>query len=183
MSTDTRRWPDTTVIPYEGIHPRIPDSVYLAPGARITGDVEMGEECSVWFNTVIRGDVNRIRIGARTNVQDASVLHVTLERFSLTIGSEVTIGHNAILHGCVVEDLCLIGMGAIVMDGAVIGRGSMVAAGCLVSPGTQVPPGSLIVGSPGKVRRELSDEERAFLPQSAQHYVDHSRIYMGARKA
>lgn len=180
MSNESRaaaEWSGATVMPYRGVDPRIDPSVFLAAGARIIGDVVLEADASVWFNAVIRGDVNRIRIGRRTNVQDNAVIHATFETYPTIIGAEVTIGHGAILHACTVEDLCLIGMGSVVMDDAVIGAGSLVAAGTLVSPGTKVPPGSLIVGVPGKVRRPLTPEESAHLNVSAQHYCDYVLHY------
>ena len=133
--------------------PRVASSAFVDESAQVIGDVEIGEDSSVWMNAVLRGDVNRIRIGDRTNIQDASVLHGMGETHATLLGDEVTVGHGAILHGCVVEDRCLIGMGAIVLNGAVVGAGSIVAAGTLVAEGTAIPPGSLVMGSPGRVRR------------------------------
>lgn len=165
------------VYPYGDLWPRVAEDVFIAPHATVAGDVELGPGASVWFGTVIRGDVFPIRIGARTNVQDNSVIHVTTDKHATVVGEDVTIGHRAILHGCTVENLCLIGMGAIVMDRAVIGAGSMVAAGALVTEGTIVPPGSLVIGAPARVKRPLTDEERNHLAYSAAHYVDVARIY------
>lgn len=165
------------VYPYGDVWPRIAEDVFIAPHATVAGDVELGPGCSVWFGTVIRGDVFPIRIGARTNVQDNSVIHVTTDRHATIIGEDVTIGHRAILHGCTVESRCLIGMGAIVMDRALIGEGSIVAAGALVTEGTIVPPGSLVLGSPARVKRPLSEEERNQLLYSASHYVEVARNY------
>ena len=141
--------------------PRLDPTVWLAPSADIIGDVTIGEHSSVWFATVVRGDVHWIRIGAYTNVQDGSVLHVTNGRSPLAIGSRVTIGHKVCLHGCTIEDDCLIGMGAVILDDAVIGSGSVVAAGALVTPGKKFPPNSLIMGSPAKVVRTLTEEEKS----------------------
>lgn len=158
-------------LPFEGTSPRLADDVFIAPGAQIIGDVAAAEGASFWYNVVARGDVCPIRIGARTNVQDLTVIHVTSGRFSTDIGADVTIGHRAIIHGCRIEDGCLIGMGAIVMDGAVVGAESIVGAGAVVTPGTVIPPRSLVIGSPGRVRREVRDDEIPGLYDSALHYV------------
>jgi carbonic anhydrase/acetyltransferase-like protein (isoleucine patch superfamily) len=167
----------TTVDPYGGQSPRIHPSAFVAAGARIIGDVEIGEESSVWFNAVIRGDVHSIRIGRETNVQDNAVLHVTEVTHPLVIGDRVTIGHMAMLHGCTVEDLSLIGIGAIVLDGAVIGTQSFIAARALVTPGVVIPPRSMVMGSPAKVVRPLRPDELEGLVESARHYVQHARAY------
>ena len=142
------------------------------------GDVVIGDESSIWYSTVVRGDVMPIRIGARTSIQDNTVLHVTSERFGTTIGSDCTIGHNAIIHACVVEDFCLIGMGAILLDGCRIGRGSLIGAGALVTPGTDIPPNSLVVGAPAKVKREVNEKEREQIRYGASHYVELARRYL-----
>ncbi|MCA1958545.1 MAG: gamma carbonic anhydrase family protein [Nitrospira sp.] len=163
---------------FQGVLPKIPKSCFIEETAVVIGDVVMGEECSVWFHTVIRGDVNYIRIGDRTNVQDLSMLHVTHDTHPLVIGSEVTIGHHVVLHGCTIQDRVLVGMGAIVMDGAVIGEGSIVGAGALVTEGTIVPPKSLILGSPAKVKRPVTDKELAWIKESADNYVRYARIYL-----
>lgn len=165
------------IVPYKGIRPTIPPSVFLAEGVHIIGDVVLGEECSVWFNAVIRGDVNTVRIGDGTNVQDGCVLHVTNMTHPLVIGREVTIGHGAIVHGATVEDACLIGMGARVLDGSRIGTESLVAAGSVVLEGFQVPPGMLVAGVPAKVRRPLTAEERKRIRDSALHYREYARAY------
>lgn len=163
---------------FQGTLPKIPESCFIEETAVVIGDVVMGEECSVWFHAVIRGDVNYIRIGDRTNVQDLSMLHVTHDTHPLVIGSEVTIGHHVVLHGCTIEDRVLVGMGAIVMDGAVIGEGSIVGAGALVTEGTIVPPKSLILGSPAKVKRPVTDKELAWIKESADNYVRYARTYL-----
>ncbi|MBI2619910.1 MAG: gamma carbonic anhydrase family protein [Ignavibacteriales bacterium] len=150
----------------------------MAPGASIVGDVEIGARCSVWFNAVIRGDVNTIRIGEETNIQDNAVLHVTHQTHPLRIGSRVTIGHGAIVHGATVGDCCLIGMGARVLDGAVLSPYSFVAAGSLVLEGFEVPEGVLIAGLPARVRRALTNEEREKLLQSAKSYVQYAESYL-----
>ena len=142
------------------------------------GDVVIGEESSIWYSTVVRGDVMPIRIGARTSIQDAAVIHVTSDFSGTIIGSDCTVGHNAIIHACTVEDFCLIGMGSIILDGAVIGRGSLVGAGALVTPGTHIPPGSLVIGSPAKVKRTINDKEREQITYGAQHYVELARRYL-----
>ncbi|VAX32446.1 Carbonic anhydrase, gamma class [hydrothermal vent metagenome] len=162
------------------IFPTIPSSVFIAPSADVIGDVVLGEESSVWFGTVIRGDVHYIRIGARTNIQDLSMLHVTRKTHPLVIGNEVTVGHHVTLHGCTVKDRVLVGMGAVILDGAVVGENAMVGAGALVTQGMEIPPGSLAFGNPAKVRRPLKPEELSFLSQSAQNYVDLAGVYLSA---
>jgi len=139
-------------ISHKGITPRLHPSVFVAEGARIIGDVEIGEDSSVWFNAVIRGDILPIRIGRRTNVQDGCILH-TKDGFPLSVGDEVTFGHGATAHGCTIGDLCLLGIGCVVLDGAVVGKGSVIGSGAVVPPGMIVPPHSLVMGVPGKVVR------------------------------
>ena len=170
---------------FQGIKPTIPTSCFIEETAVVIGDVVMGEDCSVWFNAVIRGDVHYIRIGERTNVQDLCMLHVTHDTHPLVIGSDVTIGHNVVLHGCTIQDRVLVGMGAIIMDGVVIGEDSVVGAGALITEGTVVPPKSLILGSPAKVKRPASGKELAWISESAENYVRYARQYMGdsAKKA
>ena len=165
---------------YQGIKPTIPKSCFIEETAVIIGDVVMGEACSAWFHTVIRGDVNYIRIGNRTNVQDLSMLHVTHDTHPLIIGNDVTVGHNVVLHGCTIKDRVLVGMGAIIMDGAEIGEDSVVGAGALVTEGMIVPPKSLIFGSPAKVKRPVSEKELAWIKESAENYVRYARTYMGS---
>ena len=167
------------IVPYKGILPKIHETAFIAPTADIIGDVEIGERSSVWFQVVIRGDVNTIRVGARTNIQDHSLLHVTRKTSPLRIGDEVTVGHRVTLHGCTVGNRVLLGMGAIVLDGAVIGDDSIVGAGALITKGTKIPPGSLAIGAPAKVSRPLKPEELAFLKQSAENYVGDAAEYMG----
>jgi carbonic anhydrase/acetyltransferase-like protein (isoleucine patch superfamily) len=144
-----------------GKKPNIPQSAWIAGSADVLGDVTLGEHTSIWYQAVVRGDVHWIKIGSHTNVQDGSVLHVTNGKFPLSIGSRVTIGHKALLHGCTVGDDCLIGMGAILLDGVEVGSGSVVAAGALLPPGKKYPPNSLILGSPAKVIRNLSAQEQS----------------------
>jgi carbonic anhydrase/acetyltransferase-like protein (isoleucine patch superfamily) len=162
---------------YRGRTPQIPASAYIDPDAVIIGDVTIGELSSVWPGVVIRGDVNWIRIGARTNIQDGSVLHVMKDTHPLVLGDAVTIGHGVILHGCTVESNVLIGMGSILLNGAKIGTGSIVAAGTLVPEGTIVPPGSLFMGHPGKLRRALTPEDQASIEAYAARYIEYSETY------
>lgn len=169
---------DPRIVPYNGLTPRIASGVFIADTARVIGDVHLGEGTSVWYSTVVRGDVFPIRIGARVSLQDGAIVHVTTDRYATTVGDDVTVGHRAVLHGCTVEDGALIGMGAIVMDEAVIGAGAIVAAGALVSPGTVIPPGMVAMGSPARAVRPLRDNERAFLTYSAGHYVDIAKVYL-----
>lgn len=169
---------DPRLVPYQGVIPRIAQGVFIADTARVIGDVHLGEGTSVWYGTVVRGDVFPIRIGARVSLQDGSVVHVTTGRFSTTVGDDVTVGHRAVLHGCTVEDGALIGMGAVVMDEAVIGAGAMVAAGSLVAPGTHIPAGMVAMGSPARAVRPVRDMERAFMAYSAPHYVDIAKTYL-----
>jgi carbonic anhydrase/acetyltransferase-like protein (isoleucine patch superfamily) len=159
---------------FGGVTPRIHPSVFLAPGCVVVGDVELGAEASVWFGAVVRGDVNFIRVGARTNLQDQVVVHVTGGAWPTVIGDDVTVGHRAVLHGCTVKDRCLIGIGAILLDGAVVGEEAMVGAGALVPPGMVVPPRALVMGAPARVKRILGDAEVAGLRASAAHYVEHA---------
>ncbi len=158
--------------------PKIDDSALVMESAQIIGDVVIGEESSVWFNAVIRGDVNHIRIGNYTNIQDGCVLHVARKTLPLIVGDEVTVGHNVTLHACTIGSRCLIGMGAIVMDGAEVGEHSIVGAGALVTPGTKIPPGSLVLGSPAKVKRELTEEEMRSIRESAANYVGDIENYL-----
>ncbi|MBI5344169.1 MAG: gamma carbonic anhydrase family protein [Deltaproteobacteria bacterium] len=164
-------------LPYKGISPKLHETVFAVESAQIIGDVEIGEYSSVWFNAVIRGDVNYIRIGKRTNVQDNCSLHVTKDTYPLTIGDDITIGHGVVLHGCTVKDRCLIGMGAVVLDNAVIGEDCIVGAGALVTEGTDVPPGSLILGMPAKVVRSLRPDEVLRIAGSAKNYIGYSENY------
>lgn len=162
---------------FRGKLPQIAPSCFIDPSAQVIGDVHIGERCSVWPNATIRGDVNWIRIGNETNVQDNSVLHVDSDGFPLSLGDRVTVGHSVVLHGCTVEANCVIGIGAIVLNGARIGAGSVIAAGAVVPEGAEVPPGSLVMGVPGKVRREVSAEEKERFKLNAEHYVDLARQY------
>lgn len=162
-----------------GRSPVVDDSNFVADSADVIGDVALGPESSVWFNATVRGDVNWIRIGARSNVQDGCVVHVTNGTAPTTIGDDVTLGHGAIVHGCTIGDGVLVGMGAVVLDDAEIGAGSLIGARALVTKGTKVPPGSLVLGSPARVVRELTDQEIRGVRGYADHYVRYSRIYLG----
>ena len=163
--------------------PTVDPSAWIDESAQVIGDVHLGPESSVWMNVVIRGDVHRIRIGARTNVQDGAVVHVQSGTHPTTIGDEVTIGHGAIVHGCTIEDRCLIGMGAILLNGVRVGTGSIVAAGSLLTEGFEVPPRSLVMGSPAKIRRVLTDDEVASIRGYADRYVGYRLDYMPSPEA
>jgi carbonic anhydrase/acetyltransferase-like protein (isoleucine patch superfamily) len=156
--------------------PKLGKNVFLASGSKIVGEVEIGNDSSIWYNTVIRGDVNFVTIGKMTNIQDSSTLHVTNGKFPLIIGDKVTIGHSVVLHGCILKDLCLIGMRAVVLDGAVVEEKSMVAAGSVVIPGFVVPSGKLVAGVPGKVIRDLETEELEEFEKSAERYVKYMQL-------
>lgn len=168
--------------PFEGAHPRVDPTAWVAPGAAVLGDVEIGPESSVWYGCVVRGDVNSIHIGARTNLQDLCVVHVTKDRFSTRIGDEVTVGHRAVVHGCEVADGALIGIGAIVLDGARVGPEALVAAGALVTPGTEIPARVLTMGSPARVVRELSVDELREQRERTLAYVEHARRHDAAMR-
>lgn len=161
-----------------GITPRLGRDVFVAPNASVIGDVVIGDESSIWFGTVVRGDAFPIRIGARTNVQDNAVVHITGGKAATTIGDDVTVGHLALVHGCTVGNRCLIGMGSIVLDGAVIEDECLIAAGALVPPGMRVPARSLVMGRPGKVVRALTESDLAHIRDAAAVYVAHAREYV-----
>jgi carbonic anhydrase/acetyltransferase-like protein (isoleucine patch superfamily) len=162
---------------YRGVSPRVDPSAFVDESAQVIGDVEIGEESSVWMCAVVRGDVNRIRVGRRTNIQDGAIVHVQTGTHPTTVGDNVTIGHGAIVHGCTIDDQCLIGMGAIVLNGAHVGSGSIVAAGTLLVEGMRVPPKSLVMGSPGKVKRLLTHAEIADIQVYADRYVEYRKNY------
>lgn len=166
-----------SVISYGGKSPQIHPSVFLCDGVRIIGDVQIGEDSSIWFNTVIRGDIHYIKIGRRVNVQDMCMLHVTSGRFPLTLEDEVSIGHGVNLHGCTLKRGCLVGIGAIVLDGSVVGEGSLIAAGALVREGQIVPPGVLFAGLPGKVLRDLTPAEIERVGKTPEHYFSYAAEY------
>lgn len=155
----------------------IPDSCYISESVDLIGDVTLGENVSLWFGTVVRGDMHFITIGNRSNIQDNSVVHVTTDISPTRIGEEVTVGHNAIIHGATIEDRCLIGMGSIIMDDVVVGKGSIVGAGAVVPPNMIIPPRSLVVGLPAKIVRQTTDEELEMIIERAQHYIDFSQEY------
>jgi gamma-carbonic anhydrase len=163
--------------PFRGVYPRIHPTAFVEESAQVVGDVHIGEQSSVWFNAVVRGDVFYIRIGDRANIQDGTVVHVTNGTHATVLEDEVTVGHNVTLHGCHVGRGSLIGMGSVVMDDVRVGELSLVAAGSLVSPGTVIPPRSLVMGFPAKVKRELTDEEVAGLEVFWKNYVEYTRIY------
>jgi carbonic anhydrase/acetyltransferase-like protein (isoleucine patch superfamily) len=165
---------------YDGKSPVIAKTAWIAPGAVVVGDVQIGEGSSIWFQTVVRGDVHSIRIGARTNVQDLSMVHVTGGKHPTVVGDDVTVGHRVVLHGCTVGDRCLVGIGAIVLDGAVLEQESMVGAGALVPPGMVVPSGKLVLGAPARVTRDLTAQERASFLDSARRYASYAARYRGA---
>ena len=170
-----RRSPD--IRPYRGKFPQIAASAYIDPAAVIIGDVVIGEDSSVWPMSVVRGDVHYIRIGNRTNIQDGCALHVMKDEYPLVLGDDVTVGHGVTLHGCTIESRVLIGMGCIILNGAVIGSDSIIAAGTLITERTVIPPGSLVMGSPGKVKKQLSEKDLAMIGEYAKRYAGYREIY------
>lgn len=164
--------------PYQGHVPVIPASCYIDTSAQVIGDVTLGENSSAWMNAVIRGDVNSIRVGSNSNVQDCAVLHGQRHLYQVNVGDWVTIGHNATVHGCVVEDAVLVGMGVTILNNCRIGEGSIIAAGAVLPENTIVPPRTLWAGVPGKQRRELGEEDRKLILQYAQNYLDYVKIYL-----
>ncbi|MHB8580952.1 MAG: gamma carbonic anhydrase family protein [Ignavibacteriaceae bacterium] len=173
---------ESNLFPYLGNYPKLGENVFLASGVKIIGDVYIGDNSSVWYNTVIRGDVHYIRIGSLTNIQDCSMLHVTNGKFPLNIGDKVTIGHSVKLHGCTLKDLCLIGIGAIVLDGAVVEENSIVAAGSVVKPNFIVPSGKLVAGVPAKVVRNLREDEIKEFGSSALRYKKYTEMTIKSLK-
>ena len=167
---------------YQGISPTIPASCYVDLSAQVIGDVVLGEHSSIWMNAVVRGDVHSIRIGANSNVQDCAVLHGMRYRYPVTVGDWVTIGHNATVHGCTVEDAVLIGMGSTILNDARIGEGSIIAAGTLIPENTIVPPGTLWLGSPGKQRRELTDADQQEILRYGKNYLSYKETYLHPEK-
>src|ERR1700722_6520027 len=167
---------------YQGKLPRVPASCYVDDSAQVIGDVELGEQSSVWMNAVVRGDVHSIRIGANSNVQDCSVLHGMRYRYPVIVGDWVTIGHNATVHGCIVEDACLIGMGVVILNNARIGEGSIIAAGAVIPENTVVPANSLWAGVPAKERRRLDPNDRESILQYARNYVEYTATYLKERE-
>lgn len=165
------------ILPYRGVSPRIHPSAYVAPGVAVIGDVEVGEDSSLWFGSVVRGDVFPIRIGKRTSIQDGSVVHVTTDKHAAVVGDGCTVGHRVVLHGCTVHDRCLVGINAVVLDRAVVGPDAWIGAGAVVAPGTRIPPFTLAMGVPARVKRDLRPDEVEWLKWSAAHYVDIARNY------
>ncbi|WP_158942394.1 gamma carbonic anhydrase family protein [Granulicella sp. S190] len=163
---------------FQGINPVIFSGCYIDPSAQVIGDVSLGEQSSVWMNAVLRGDVNSIRIGARSNIQDCAVLHGMRHLYPVIVGEMVTIGHNATVHGCVLEDAVLVGIGATILNNARIGEGSIIAAGAVIPEQMVIPPNSLVAGVPGKIRRTLGDDDRALILKYAQNYLDYTAIYL-----
>lgn len=174
---------EVKLFPYQNKYPELHQSVFVASGVKIVGDVKIGKDSSVWYNSVIRGDVNFVTIGEQTNVQDLSMLHVTNGKYPLTIGNKVTIGHAVKLHGCTIEDLCLIGIGAIILDGAVVKSKSMVAAGSVVKQNFIVPSGKLVAGVPAKVIRDLTPDEITDLEESAERYKNYTEVTVNSLKS
>jgi carbonic anhydrase/acetyltransferase-like protein (isoleucine patch superfamily) len=166
---------------YQGITPVVPASCYVDASAQVIGDVVLGEQASIWMNAVVRGDVNSIRIGAKSNVQDCAVLHGMRNLFPVIVGENVTIGHNATVHGCIVEDAVLVGIGAVILNKARVGEGSIIAAGALIPEQMIIPPNSLVAGVPGKIRRTLGDEDRKMILKYAQNYLDYTAIYLNEK--
>jgi len=166
---------------FDGISPTLGRNVFIAHSADVIGDVTIGDESSIWFQTVARGDVEPITIGKKTNIQDMCVLHVTGGRWPLVIGDNVTVGHRVVLHGCTVENDVLVGIGSIVLDGAYVESGSVIGGGSVVPPGFRVPSGTLVMGIPAKVKRRLTESEIRHIESSAENYVKYSRIYLNSR--
>ena len=170
MDAKVLKWKDKTPVVGEG--------VFLAEGSFVIGDVEIGDYSSVWFNAVVRGDVNYVRIGSKTSIQDCAACHCTRRLYPLIVGSEVTVGHSAVLHACTIDDGCLIGMGAVVLDDAHIGECSIIAAGSVVPPGAKIPPRTMAVGSPAKPKRPVTDEELEYIREGMENYVKLAQSYM-----
>ena len=167
---------------YKGTTPTIPQSCYVDDSAQIIGDVILGEHASIWMNAVLRGDVHSIRVGAHSNVQDGSVLHGMKEQYGVFLGEYVTVGHTVTLHGCTIEDRCLIGMGSILLNGVVVGRGSIIGAGTLIPQKTIIEPNSLWLGSPGKFHRQLEKDDEAMILRYAENYLGYKKAYLMERK-
>ena len=163
--------------PYKGVYPRVHGTAFIAESAQVIGDVALGQESSIWFQAVVRGDVNYIRISDRANIQDSCVLHVTRGKHPLVIGDEVTVGHRVVLHGCTVGNNVLIGIGAIVLDGAIIEENVMIGAGSVVTPGSRIPSGTVVMGLPAKIKREIKPDEIEQIRQSARNYVEYLKTY------
>ena len=164
---------------FQGIVPVVPASCYVDVSAQVIGDVQLGEQASVWMNAVLRGDVNAIRVGARSNVQDCAVLHGMRYKYPVIVGEMVTIGHNATVHGCVLEDMVLIGIGATVLNNARVGEGSIIAAGAVIPEQMVIPPRSLVAGVPGKIRRSVEDADYELIRRYGLNYLDYTKSYLG----
>jgi carbonic anhydrase/acetyltransferase-like protein (isoleucine patch superfamily) len=168
------------LLEYKGKLPKLGERIYIAPGAYVVGDVEIGDHSSIWFNCVVRGDVHYIRIGKHTNIQDGSICHVMKDQYPLTIGDYVTIGHGVMLHGCTIESHCLIGMRATILNNARIGSQCIIGAGAVVTEGMVIPSRSLVLGMPAKVKRPLTDEEAAGIDEYARRYFEYKETYLAA---
>jgi carbonic anhydrase/acetyltransferase-like protein (isoleucine patch superfamily) len=167
---------------YQGKTPVIPPNCYIDPSAQVIGDVELGERASIWMNAVVRGDVNSIRIGPKSNVQDCAVLHGMRNLYAVTVGEMVTIGHNATVHGCTLGDNVLVGIGSVILNDARVGEGSIIAAGAVIPEHAVIPPRSLVVGVPGKVKKTLGEEDQKMIAKYAQNYLDYTAIYLAEMK-
>jgi len=168
---------------FQGIHPTVPETCYVDESAQVIGDVMLGEQASIWMNAVVRGDVHAIRIGAFSNIQDCSVLHGMRNQYSVNIGEWVTVGHSVVLHGCTVEDTCLIGIGCVILNNARIGRGSIIAAGTVIPEGVAIKPNSLVMGVPGKICKQLGPEDEETILRYARNYLDYTQAYLAERRA
>ena len=174
---------DSMIRSYKGVSPQVPGTAFVDDSAQLIGDVILGEHASIWMNAVLRGDVHSIRVGAHSNIQDCSVLHGMKQQYGVNLGEWVTVGHLVILHGCTIEDRCLIGMGSIILNGARIGTGSIVAAGTLIAERTVVEPSSLWMGVPGKFRKKLDDAEQETIMRYAKNYLEYKETYLRERAA
>jgi carbonic anhydrase/acetyltransferase-like protein (isoleucine patch superfamily) len=170
-----RKLKEQKIFPYKNLLPKLHETVFLASGVKIIGDVEIGPRSSVWYNSVIRGDIHYIKIGTDTNIQDCSMLHVTHDTYPVNIGNKVTVGHSVKLHGCTINDLCLIGIGAVLLDGSIVEENAMVAAGAVVAPGFVVPSRKLVAGVPAKIVRDLTKREIDEFEITAQKYIDYTK--------
>jgi carbonic anhydrase/acetyltransferase-like protein (isoleucine patch superfamily) len=168
------------ILPVNGVLPSYGNNCWFAPNATLVGDITMGDDCTVWFNAVVRGDVNAIVMGNRVNIQDGAVIHCTYQKTKTIIGNNVSIAHNAIVHGCVIEDEVLVGMGAIIMDGARIGKNAIIAAGAIITQNTVVPPGTIYAGNPGKYLKDVSEEQAEVFLRTANNYVFYSGWFKDA---
>ncbi|AWK89482.1 gamma carbonic anhydrase family protein [Azospirillum thermophilum] len=177
-----RRHPGAIIQPFKGVWPRIAEDAYVAPGAVVVGDVEIAAEASVWYGCVLRGDDHFIRVGPRSNIQDGTVIHVMLDAHPTIIGADVVVGHGVRMHGCTVEDGALVGIGAVVLDGAVIEGGAMLAAGAVLTPRKRIPAGQLWAGSPAKMMREVTAQEREFIAFDIRHYAGLARAHRDAAR-